>query len=423
MLLLGLAWGMPECGLPEVLELEARGQAPSLGPVGPPPPPGADETCFGPRGAFQYTTEHFSLEWDEESLEEVVVTTMAEWLEEAWAAQVDELGWAAPTGSEDWLILARLDPDTGRSYVYWESCGGQSLPYATFYVGSSDMHPTVHHEFAHLSQHGSSSRWGSWWWEATATWMQVVQLPDQADVADQVVQIGFLDNANLAMHSNDRDTWEQDAHLYGMAVLAWYLEEQIGPGTVLETWSLQGTQDMPSAIEDLGLDWDEVYRDWVLAVVANDFSRGEIWGPIGGTGVLDLYAYASMEVGSLGLGVIRFHPEAPAPSGSHLNLNVDVDKGDWLLWLVVDGEPMELEDGEDFLLEDSQDFDSIVLVMSPLEGLQRSFDLDWEAWSSGEATSGGYTSAFPEDEGCQGCSSGPVAGWLALLLAATLRRR
>jgi hypothetical protein len=424
MLWMSLVWALP-CGLPDVVALDAEGvfDAP-VRPAALVPPPGAEESCFGDQGANVLKTEHFSVEWDDEGITEARAEEVGALLEEAWVDQVEGLGWPIPHRADDFLVLAWLEPGAGRSYVWEADCGSGFMPYTLLYVDDPTLESTAHHEFNHLSQYGGEASWGLWWWEATATWMQVQTVPGEAQVADQVVTIGFMENPQIAMHDSSRDTWEQDAHMYGMAVLAWFLED-LEPGLVARTWTQTTGQNMPHAINDLGLSWDEVFEGFVLAVVTGDLPRAKKWGSVGSGGsVNDLYWSSEGTAYSLGLQITEFDPEAPAPEGSHLNVNVQVEGDEWLLWLVGLGDTVktvELVSGQDAVLENSAEYDDVLLVLVPLDGLDQSFPVAWEAWSTGPATGGGYTAAFPEEQGRCGTSA-PPALWLLGLMVIRRRR-
>jgi hypothetical protein len=99
--------------------------------------------------------------------------------------------------------------------------------------GLAALQVTLAHEFYHAIQFGYyDGRDGSWWQEASATWMEEVAYPE----VDDYVQ--YLDEFMLhPERAFDRGSpFDGDTHVYGAALFAHYLDQRFNRDLIRSTW-------------------------------------------------------------------------------------------------------------------------------------------------------------------------------------------
>ena len=79
----------------------------------------------------------------------------------------------------------------------------------------------------------------TWFWEASATYMMGVAYPEDSDWSRSID--GYTDSPWLAMDADNRQYSNQDAHMYGMALWNFYLDEHVGgPELIRRLWEHVG---------------------------------------------------------------------------------------------------------------------------------------------------------------------------------------
>ncbi len=232
-------------------------------------PPPAKDSCWS-WSDNRIVGDHFVVEY-ETGVDKNDAQTFLEDLEYSWSVEVDELGWRAPSGSDDYLLVAYIQNDrTGGAITYFERCGGQDIPYIATGKDSwddPDWGATMAaHEFNHASQFGYGDANEFWWWEATATWMEDYVYPNTNYWSGYVT--GYTDNPHIALGTYS-DNGDGFWHMYGMAIFAFYLDDyQGGHDTVMGTWE-DASRDRGSysrtaedMADDRGLDWPGLYADF-----------------------------------------------------------------------------------------------------------------------------------------------------------------
>ena len=216
-------------------------------------------------------------------------------LEHVWRVEIETLGFRAPPADggagggpelDVYLLdLGRLSyygltyPEsngaTTSTYLqldndYTNSVYGQAgyCPPSVGTRGLVALRVTVAHEFFHMVQFGYyQGRDGSWWQEASSTWMEDVAYPDADDYLQYVC--AFLGSTSRSLDSGR--PLAGDYHPYGASIFAHFLDQRYDRSVVRLIWEelgrrasadmshfdrvLQGVDDegLEGAVADFGL--------------------------------------------------------------------------------------------------------------------------------------------------------------------------
>jgi len=434
-------------------------------PTGDRPP---DDTCFGQYGDNRVQGDHFSVEWDGNTVSQATAESFLSALEYSWDVEVEELGWLEPEGSNQWLMLAYIaEGNYGGAYTTVDMCNNHYIPYIVAYEGSffggtwyQDM---ACHEFNHSMQFGYGYAHEFWWWEATATYIEEDVYPFHNSWAPYVS--GYSDNPWMAMNTSSQQEQAAFNHMYGMSILAFYLDEHVaGEDFIRQTWdessSYGGSYSLaiPDLMEDMGQDWREIYAGFIATNTVMEYhdqshipdidieervDEGDI--PASGQ------SSSSTEPESLGQNYIRFDADSATDDNPDLLVNFNGGGGetaDWIALLVgtdddkveevVDIELDEDANGEGRMVDFGR-FDHVWLVVSPMGYADNGEDYEWEADAVPAIATGDDDDDDDDDDdglddddddgngGCQchNAASISAGGLLPLLglMALVLRRR
>jgi hypothetical protein len=240
-------------------------------------------------GPYAAESAHFTLWWgDDRDVPQFVVDGLLDDLEDSWAAQVDELGWAPPVGTDAFKVNAYIGNsypegptiDFTGGYVTLDDDG---VPYVVFAISAVDsigwnpgpVHRLVQHEFNHLVQLGEpdlySTRRGQFYFEATANWVSAEVTGDVEEYADWG---GYLLQPHFSVHAfgnlfDDED--RRSGRQYLTALYVQYLADRYGPELIRRSWD-----EAPGASDPL--DWIDAAIDDDLEDVFVDFAVGHATG-------------------------------------------------------------------------------------------------------------------------------------------------
>jgi len=434
-------------------------------PITPPPSSLADDTCYGQYGDNRIVSEHFAVEWDDGVVTQNVAQSFSDSLEYSWDVEVDELGWREPDGSDHYLMLAYIaDGNYGGAYTTVDTCNNEYVPYIVAYAGSfysgSWYQDMACHEFNHAMQFGYGFAHEFYWWEATATYIEDSVYPAHHGWAPYVS--GYADKPWIAMNASSQTDDEIFNHMYGMSIFAFYLHEYVGGGDfVRQTWDAaigeHGTYSLwiGDVVEDLGYDFDEVYRGFMATNTVMEYEDQTYFPGINvtqGIGQLpgDGESYSEMEPEPYGQNYITIDTDEASASEPDLWVTVDGEEGgQWDAVLVGTSASQVLDmvalefDGDhgEGRLPNFGDYREAWLVVSPtkLSGWGRSYQYTAETVPAlgtaddddddGDDDDGG-TDYFVNADAGEDCScradggaGAPAAGLLLLSLVGILRRR
>jgi len=419
------------------------------------PPPVAGDTCWGLQSDNRVAGEHFSVEWNEGVTDEATAQEFLDGLEHGWAVAVDDWGWIPPDGTEEHLLQATIEPGGAGAYTTLRACQGSYIPYIVAGEGSFDSArwagSMAAHEFLHASQFSYSYAHEFWWWEATATWFEEYSHPEDNVWSESI--IGYSLYPHIAMNAFSQTRYDVFAHMYGMAVWAFYLDEYVGGHDLIrETWEYSAdksgsyTLTMEEALTGLGVDFEAAYEGFVAANTVMAYADQDWFLPPNIAETLDeLPAGWDVDDGNgqrpetLGQSYVRVDSDAATSELPDLEVGFlgDADR-EWQVLLVADdNEEVEavvrvevIEGAGSATLRDFGDHDYVWLVASPLTG-EGGGDYTYAvaAIALPSEDTGDASVDGGEAKGC-GCASmgiggaGGAVGWVGLLVfAAGIRRR
>lgn len=248
-----------------------------------PMPPWGTDSCWGQQYDNRLVGRRFVVEW-EDGVDEDDARSFLEALEYSYDVEVDDLGWNAPDGIDDYLMAAFItnDPRSAGAYTTVEQCGNLYMPYIVASSGSwfssSWADTMAAHEFNHAIQFSYGFAWEFWYWEATATWMEEHVYPASNEWYSYIT--GYTDNPWMAMSASDQQDQDIFWHMYGMAIWPFHLDQRYGgQETVRGTWEAaenergQYTFGMLDAMPAVGLNMEEVYLDFIVRNVDMDYDE------------------------------------------------------------------------------------------------------------------------------------------------------
>jgi hypothetical protein len=409
--------------------------------VDPLAPPSASDTCWGQQYEHRVDTEHFAIEWSGSEVSEDLAENWGRKLEDAYTSQI-ALGFREPRLHEDHKTLVLLTEGSGRSYVAGADCpDGQEVAFIVLEIGGSIAYPDAlaSHELNHVFQHAYDSGHELWFWEATATWAQAQNAPDEREWALFLVSYGLMPYPWLGMRRSDRAQASHDAHMYGMAAWLFFLQQELGGEVPAQLWEAsQGTGHdaglpIQTAVEDAGLDFRELFGQFMLTTAHDRFD--ESFADVEQVAMTASLPYEGEVQGAMapetqGMSFVTVLPEAISAEHGDVLLTIEAEpEGDWIGFvsaerLEVGLEVVELDlsgGSQQVLVEDISTTRGVTISMSPQAG-----DLDTWTWSwAGELTGDppsdprpGTSSAFVDEGGCSSSprGGGPLAVLLGLLV-------
>lgn len=318
-------------------------------------------SCLGQQGAYQLRDEHFSVEWNETSLNDEAAEFLDS-LDYAWTVEIDTQGWTPPTGYEDYPILAFVEDEDSYAGAYTsvEYCRSVGyVPYIVAYSGSFH-YGTWHedmaaHEFNHASQF--STAWGPemWWWEATATYWEENVYPSHNSWDEYIT--GYTRYPWLGMNSTDDNDYELFYHMYGMAIMGFLLDNHFGgPDLVRDTWLHAGRSSadygeltLERMLTGMDYEWTDVLYTFMAAATVMDFDEYrsfpdvQIEDTIRELPATGAPSRSSHEPQSLGQNFFRFDGSL-GDAGLPLQVSFDGDDGpEWHALLVAVSDHSVLE--------------------------------------------------------------------------------
>jgi MYXO-CTERM domain-containing protein len=377
---------------------------PAVAPTSPP------SSCFGAQGDYQLEGDHFSVEWDADSAEPWSEYFL-EWLEFAYQAEVVEQGWTKPVGIDSYPILAMIS--TGGysgAYTSVEYCSGVGyVPYIVAYTaafGTSDYmmewaQDMAAHEFNHALQFSTAYTPDSFFWEATATYMEDNVYPDHNGWGPYIS--GYTEAPWIGINASSNST-DVFYHMYGMAILGFLVDDHYaGSNGVRDMWNYAGTWrgdyyglpfwDMMRY--GLGYNWDDVLPEFMAAATVMDFDDSRYFPNVRIQDTVNSMpaegaSASSTEPWTNGQNFIKF--DKSIDDGRPLFVTFDGEDGvDWYAILTATA-GTSVQETVSFELDDEGrgeahiDFASgdVYLVVSPFDRTAEGYDYNWDrapSWS------------------------------------------
>jgi MYXO-CTERM domain-containing protein len=272
--------------------LAARGLPPFPVPAVLPPASGhaaAEKMTRDPYDAPNaQETSNFVAYWGTEgSVSGGDVSDLLEAFELAWSHHIGTMGLPEPSGSDLYKFNVYIG-DTGSGIPGSYGAGGyytvdgDGYPMIVIALGSMDDMDwgitTAAHEFFHAVQHAAgafATETGSWFWEATATWVEAEVYPEIPYYAAFLYGYAFLPHLPLSFFDYPDSGTLQESHQYGAFIFPRYLSEIVADWTLVrDAWiDGYGYSDPLDVLDDALVErGSDLYTTW------GDFlARNTVW--------------------------------------------------------------------------------------------------------------------------------------------------
>jgi MYXO-CTERM domain-containing protein len=426
----------------------------------------ATETCFDkypsrrPQwagdGNNKIVTEHFSVEWDGDSISESKAQSWADSLELSWQVEFDDMGWKIPDGTDEYLLLAYVaDYNYAGAVTAVEYCDGKDMPFivagkSSFSQGTwyQDM---ASHELNHASQFSYGMGHEFYFWESTATWIEEYIYPSHNAWSQYIA--GYSDAPYLAINKSSQQEQDVFMHMYGMAILNFYMDEYLGgPEFVRELWeySVDNGRNydlwIGEVLEDFGYDWSEVYDGFIATNSVMDYAEQSYFPTVELADTVKEFPASGGRSGNkkpegYGQNYVRIKTnKVPDDAPDLLFVFTGDDSVEWSVQLVseVDDQVSDVvkvsvvEGSGEAVVPGLAQYDRVYMVASPLTTKSKSYSYTWEMStfdSDPEPVDTGDGGQVDAEVGGCACSTQPTNGslpWLPAMLVALapwIRRR
>jgi hypothetical protein len=255
-------------------------------------------------------TPHFSIHYTLEGADDTTeryVDALAEAAEEVWTLQIEQMGWPAPPpdgeqGGDDRydIYIASLKKSDGYTMGYTQpgDTVGDNPNTRTREIYASEsyiviendfseerdtdldpislMRATLTHEFSHAIQFGYDyADAHSWYYEATATWIETITMPNDQD-ATGYVSLNY-DYPELCFGTTAAP---DDGQLpYGDWLFIQSLVDVHGDGVVQDLWDAIATYEGFEALEETLADYGETIQQALVRYRVQNLARDYALAP------------------------------------------------------------------------------------------------------------------------------------------------
>jgi MYXO-CTERM domain-containing protein len=248
----------------------------------PPRPPSTDKGEREAHGTCANTasSDNFVLKWgDDASVSGIAVTQLLDAFEFSWAQQIDSMGHPPPWGTDEYKFNVYVG-DSGSCAPSVYGMGGyyttdaEGWPMIVMSLGTLDYAPygqsVAAHEFYHAVQHATGSYGGSsdasWYWEATACWVEKEVFVSDEHYASFLFGYAFMPYKQLNAYQYPGTGAIEEYHQYGAFIFPRYLSEHHSDWTLIrDSWvDASWNSDPVDMLEVLleGGDLEETFGDY-----------------------------------------------------------------------------------------------------------------------------------------------------------------
>jgi len=242
----------------------------------PPRPPSSDKGEREAHGscANSQESDNFVLKWgNDASVSGLAVSQMLSAFEFSWSEQVSAMGHPSPYGTDEYKFNVYVG-DTG-------SCAPSVYGMGGYYTTDADGWPMIvmsqgtmdntiygqsvaAHEFYHAVQHATESYGGdadsSWYWEATACWMEKEVYASDTTYADFLFGYAFMPYKQLNAYQYPGSGAIEEFHQYGAFIFPRYLTEHYADWTLIRdswvdaAWGSDPVEMLDGLTPEVGID-------------------------------------------------------------------------------------------------------------------------------------------------------------------------
>ena len=313
--------GLDTC-LQDRLATEGLGLPADLPDLPAPPAPSVRDSFGVPN---LYETEHFAIRWGNSGGPSTSqAQQLGERFEAAWAREIEEMGFPQPAGTSQYKLNIYVG-DTGNGtpsvygnagYFYQDSAGYPMIVMNRNLSNTRQFELTAAHEFFHSVQsvidtyQYTGQGQGSWYYEASASWIEVEVFPTNANYANMLMGWAFQPELPVNFFDYPDQGTLSEYHQYGAFIFVRYLAEFHGgweliqrsfmeapyngdPMLVLDDILAESGWTIEQAFYDFaarGAAWDFEHREWFDAIIDayGGWNSGYSHRPSGTVGSLDI---------------------------------------------------------------------------------------------------------------------------------------
>lgn len=248
-----------------------------------------------------YDTENFRIHYTEEGADAAefdFVELVGETMEEVLRIQVEELGWVRPPsdlvqGGDDRYDVYLVNQDGIYGYASSSSATGDNIytedvieefaqagflaldnDYAEFDDAERALLATAAHEFHHVVQFGYNRNDLSWYYEASASWMETVTFPEE-ELATIYVEDVF--NYPEVCFGGDGDADLSGLGIYGTWLFLEFMSTDLGSEAPFVLWDNLVAGENWEALEMTLDDYDETMPSFIAQYHVNNLVRDYIF--------------------------------------------------------------------------------------------------------------------------------------------------
>lgn len=284
--------GRPPCHTMDLLD--GAFIAPELMSERPPPPPDGKATRDAYGVANSLESDNFIIRWGS-GVSEADALEMLAAFERSWQVELLDMDHPQPQGTDTHKFNVYVGSTGGGTpddygaagYFNTDSAGWPMIVLSLSTVEDTDYGvTTVAHEFYHAVQYATGTYQyedeGAWFWEATASWIEVEVYPDNPGYVAFLFGYALIPHLELNFFDYPDTGALQEYHQYGAFIFPRYLAEFVGDWRIVRNaWvepQVAGNDPLAALeaeIEDLGVGLDEAFMDFAARNVTWDYEHGD----------------------------------------------------------------------------------------------------------------------------------------------------
>lgn len=218
--------------------------------------------------------------------------------EYSWEVEINQLGYQTPSSADTYLFNIYIG-DSGNS-----TPGGYGA--AGYFTGDNQGYPmivlakqtildeyyldsTIAHEFFHALQ-GRTNRYGyddtssgSWYWEATANWVETEVYPNEAGMSYFLVGYTFFPHYPVNFFDYPNEGTLQEYHQYGAFIFPLHLTEiEANSALIRSSWQDTSSESDPmnvlnSYLTSFNTTIEEAWLHHIARMTVMDYDQGDTY--------------------------------------------------------------------------------------------------------------------------------------------------
>lgn len=255
-----------------------------------PGPPLPEKLTRDPYGLYNSVeSENFVIRWGDGVLEQDAVAALQAF-EDGWDVQINDMGYPLPHYTDTYKLNVYVGDSAANApqiydapaYQTRDSDGHPMIVMSDYLINYERGRNTAVHEFQHAVQ-GASNAYsytgsGAWYYEATASWIEVEVYPEDMAYASSVYGYGFLPWRSTDFFRYATGEWElENFHQYGALIWPRFLTEfHVDTSLIRESWTEASTVSNDPLLET-GVLLEEQYGLDIYELFFEFAARNSVW--------------------------------------------------------------------------------------------------------------------------------------------------